>query len=68
MNGGHKCRCAGRNVFCTDGTLEDGRPGQLGHLPVRTRGEIIDEKTTDFEFTEQTFRASPGEPAFKSPR
>lgn len=35
---------------------------------VRPRGEIIDEKTTDFEFTEQTFRASPGEPAFKSPR
>jgi len=30
----------------------------------RTRGEIIDKKTTDFEFAGQTFRASPDEPAF----
>ena len=30
----------------------------------RTRGEVIEKKTSDFEFAGQTFRASRDEPAF----
>lgn len=30
----------------------------------RTRGEVIEKRTSDFEFAGQTFRASKDEPAF----
>jgi hypothetical protein len=30
----------------------------------RTRGEIVERKESDFEFADQTFRASSSEPAF----
>ena len=30
----------------------------------RTQGEIVEKKTTDFEFADQAFRASKDEPAF----
>jgi surface antigen len=30
----------------------------------RTQGEVVDTKTSDFEFADQTFRASEDEPAF----
>jgi surface antigen len=30
----------------------------------RTQGEVVEKKTTDFEFADQTFRASKDEPAF----
>jgi len=30
----------------------------------RTQGEVVQEKTSDFEFADQTFRASSDEPAY----
>jgi hypothetical protein len=30
----------------------------------RTQGEVVEKKTSDFEFADQTFRASKDEPAF----
>jgi hypothetical protein len=30
----------------------------------RTQGEVMEEKTSDFEFAGQTFRASPEDPAY----
>ena len=30
----------------------------------RTQGEVVEKKTSDFEFADQTFRASQDEPAF----
>jgi len=30
----------------------------------RTQGEVVEKRTSDFEFADQTFRASQDEPAF----